>query len=198
MFYNFIKIIASVIFKIGYRVKVKGIENVPLKGKFVLCSNHANNLDPILVSIAFPRQISWMAKKELFTNKLLSKFLTKLGAFPVDRGDSDISAIKNALRVLKNDGVLGIFPEGTRVKAFDIENAKPGVALLTIKSKSNVIPVKIEGNYKLFSSMKIIIGKPIDFSLEEGQTKDYTEISKNILSSIYELRSEENIGDNNS
>lgn len=188
MFYNIVKVIANILLRIPYRIKVQGIENVPIEGKFVLCSNHANNLDPLFVSIVFPRQISWMAKKELFVNKFLSRFLTKLGAFPVDRGDSDISAIKNALRVLKSDGVLGIFPEGTRVKGYDIKNAKPGVALLTIKSKSNVVPVKIETNYKLFSSVKIIIGKPIDFSLEDGQTKDYTEISKNILSSIYQLQ----------
>jgi len=129
-----------------------------------------------------------MGKKELFRNKVLSKFLLKLGVIPVDRGDSDISAIKNSLRILKNGGVLGIFPEGTRVQSYDLANVKPGVALLTVKSKSLVVPVNIASNYKLFSKVKINIGKSIDFSLDEEQTKDYSEISKNILISIYQLR----------
>lgn len=176
----------SVFLRVLYRVEVEGLENVPMEGRLVICANHANNLDPLLVSIVFPRQISWMAKKELFKNKVLGNILKKLGVFAVDRDSTDISAVKNSLRILKDGGVLGIFPEGTRVKGFDINNAKAGIGLLAAKSKSVVLPIYIDSNYKLFKQVKLIIGKPIDLSQEES--KDYAEISKNILRSIYDLK----------
>lgn len=188
LLYSVLKVIINFIFRILYRVKVIGIENVPLEGRFVLCANHANNLDPFFVSIAFPRQICWMSKKELFKNKLLAKLLLKLGVFPVDRGDVDISAIKKSLKILKNEGVLGLFPEGTRVKGFDISNAKPGVALLAYKSKSKIVPVNIDSNYRFFNRVRITIGEPMDYFLYDENNKDYLEISKNILSTIYNLK----------
>lgn len=186
MFYSVVKSIVNVVFRVLYRLDIQGLENVPMEGRLAICANHINNLDPLMISAIFPRQISWMAKKELFKNKALGYLLRKLGVFPVDRGDTDISAIKNALRVLKEGGVLGIFPEGTRVKEFDLNNAKPGIGLLTAKSKSVVLPIFMDSNYKLFNKVKIIIGKPIDLS--EEVSKDYAEISKNILISIYDLK----------
>ncbi len=186
MSYSVARFIVNVVLRIFYRIDVEGLENVPMKGRLAICSNHSNNLDPLMISIIFPRQIYWMAKKELFKNKALGFILKKIGIFPVDRGDSDISAIKNALRILKDEKVLGIFPEGGRVKGFDLNNAKPGIGLLTAKSKSVVLPIYIYSDYKLFNKVKINIGKPIDLSKEDS--KDYAEISRNILISIYDLK----------
>jgi 1-acyl-sn-glycerol-3-phosphate acyltransferase len=191
MFYTVIKFLANIIFRILFRVKTHGIENVPSEGKFILCSNHANNLDPVFVSMVMPRKISWMAKKELFEYKFISYLGYKLGAFPVDRNGSDVSAIKNALRVLKDDKVLGIFPEGTRVKKMDLEAAKPGVALLSIKSGADILPVLIDSNYKLFSKINIYIGKPMDIKNEDGSkptTEEYLEKSQLVLKTIYGLK----------
>lgn len=188
MFYRVVRSIANFIFRLLYRIEVIGRENLPSEGKLILCANHASNLDPIFISIAISRQVSWMAKKELFSSKILSFFLKKLGAFPVDRDGSDLSAIRNALKVLKGNNILGIFPEGTRVKGFDISNAKPGVALLSAKSNSLILPVNIDSNYKLFSKVKITIGKPTDFTCNDGQTNNYNEISENILRTIYGLK----------
>lgn len=188
MFYSVVRFIVGILLRVFFRVKVSGKENIPIEGRLALCANHHSNWDPLFISIVFPRQISWMGKKELFKNKALAYILNKLGVFPVDRGETDISAIKTALRVLKDGGVLGIFPEGTRVEGYDVENAKPGIALLTVKSKAIVLPIYIGSSYKLFSRVDINIGKSIDLSAENGQTKDYSEISKNILLSIYELK----------
>lgn len=191
MFYSSIKLLANIIFRILYRVKTYGLENVPKDGNFILCSNHANNLDPVFVSMVMPRKICWMAKKELFKYKITSYLGHKLGAFPVDRSQSDISAIRNALRVLKDDKVLGIFPEGTRVEKMDLESAKPGVALLSVKSKAEILPVLIDSNYKLFSKINIYIGKPMDITNKDGSkpsTEDYIEKSKLVLKTIYGLK----------
>ncbi len=191
MFYNIIKSIVGVILKIFFRIRVRGARNIPKDGKLILCSNHASNWDPILISIAFPRQIHWMAKKELFKSKFLSNLIFKLGSFPVDRSGADINAIKSALRILKSEGVLGVFPEGTRVKGFDLNNAKSGAILLSTKSKAPILPVYINGNYRPFSSLDIYIGKPTDYAKNiEGKpsSEDYTNMGKELLYDIYNLQ----------
>lgn len=197
MFYSFIRGLAKFILFFFYRIKLYGYENIPLEGRLIICSNHSSNWDPILISIIFPRQISWMGKKELFENKFLASFLGKLRVFPVDRDGSDIRAIKNALKVLKSEETLGLFPEGTRVKALDLNNTKSGVALLGIKSKSPILPIYIDSNYKIFNRVNIYIGETIDLSVAiEGKASadDYLDLSKDVLRKIYDLK---NIGDNN-
>lgn len=194
MFYDLIANIAYVLLNIIYRFKIVGIENIPMYGNLIICSNHANNLDPILISIFFPRQIAWMGKKELFDSKFLKALLSRLGVFPVNRDDVDISAVKKSLKILKDNRVLGIFPEGTRVKEINFNNAKSGVSLLAIKSKSPVIPIYIDSNYKLFSKGTIYVGKPLYIykNLEGRPTpEEYSKFSKYILSEIYSLKDKE-------
>ncbi len=192
--YNVAKVLANIIFRILYRIEVHGKENIIKEGRLVLCSNHINNLDPIILSIVFPRQVCWMAKKQIFKSKILAYLLNKIGTFPVDREESDLSAIKNALRVLKKEGVLGIFPEGTRVKKINVENAKPGIALISIKAQSPVLPVYIEGTFRPFSKIKVYFGELIDYSSiydKKLTTEDYRLLSKDILQSIYSIKSKE-------
>ncbi|MGO1469132.1 MAG: lysophospholipid acyltransferase family protein [Tissierella sp.] len=194
MFYDLLANIVYVILSFIYRFEVDGKENIPSKGNLIVCSNHSNNLDPILISILFPRKISWMGKKELFNNKMLKVILSKLGVFPVNRDKVDISAVKNSLKLLKDKKVLGIFPEGTRVKELDINNAKSGVSLIAIRSKTPVLPIYIESNYNLFSKVKITIGKCL-YIYEDIENKptqeEYKEFSKYILSQIYSLKNKE-------
>lgn len=126
----------------------------------------------------------------MFKNKVLARIIYKLGAFPVDRDGSDISAIKSSLKILNAEKVLGIFPEGTRVAKMDLENAKPGIALISIKGKSPVVPVYIQSNYKPFHKIIVNIGKPIHLSEyfdKKLSTEEYKSISKRILNSIYSL-----------
>lgn len=190
-FYAIAKGIVNIVFKLIYKIKIYGKENILMEEKLIICSNHSHILDPVILAMIFPRQISFMAKKELFKNRILRYVFTKLGAFPVDRKESDISAIKNALRVLTKDGVLGIFPEGTRVSEFNLDNVKSGTALISIKSKSRILPIYIEGNYKFFSKINIYIGPHIDFSEYYGEKLDseaYALLSKKVLKDIYTIK----------
>lgn len=192
MFYSIIKTIAKFILMLIYRVNVYGSENIPRDGRLILCSNHRSNWDPIFISIVFPRHISWMGKKELFKNKLIGYLLAKLNVFPIDRDGSDLTAIKKALRLLREEKVLGLFPEGTRVEKLDLNNAKSGVALIGYKSKSPILPVYIESNYKIFNKVNIVIGEPIDLTeaVDGKPSSDkYLELSKEILKKIYDLKS---------
>ncbi|HZH93218.1 MAG TPA: lysophospholipid acyltransferase family protein [Tissierellaceae bacterium] len=190
MFYSLVKAIAFVVFNIVFRIKVEGKQNIPGDGRIVLCSNHKSNWDPLILAAMFPRKISWMGKKELFENKFLKVVLNWLGVFPVDRQVADLSAVKTALRILKSEKVLGIFPEGTRVTEYNPENAKAGVALLAMKSQAPVLPVYIEGSYKLFSRLEIVIGEPMEYHKKyTGRlgNEEYSKISQEILAKIYKL-----------
>ena len=98
-------------------VHVRGLENIP-DGPAVICCNHSSFSDAIWVIVCShqKRIFRTMAKKELFSHRVLGWFITKLGAFPVDREANDIHAVKTALGVLREGDKLLIFPEGTRVR----------------------------------------------------------------------------------
>lgn len=177
-----------------FRVKISGSENVPADGAFILCSNHLSNWDPPLLQGFVKRRIYFMAKDELFHIFGLGLVLKLIKAIPVKRSGSDIAAIKAAIKVLKDDEVLGIFPTGQREMVKGEGEVKGGVAMLAIKTERPVLPVHISASYKLFSRITLNIGKPCIYSLPEGQRKanpdDIDRISKQIYSSIRELGKE--------
>ncbi|MBS4536255.1 1-acyl-sn-glycerol-3-phosphate acyltransferase [Clostridium sp. D2Q-14] len=191
-FYNFIRNLASVVFNFFYKIKIHGDKNILKDSKVLICSNHTHDFDPIILGIVFnTRQIHFMAKKELFKYKLAALFMRKLGAFPIDRNGADLSAIKKALKLLKSNKALGIFPEGTRVKRGMKGKAKSGIAMIAIKSKAPVLPVYIDTNYKIFSKVDVYIGQPIDLSKEKKgklNMEDYKSLSDNIINEIYDLK----------
>ena len=191
LFYKICYYVGNAIFRIVFRFNVVGKDNMPKEGRVILCSNHISNFDPLILGLAVPRKIRFMAKKELFKNKFLNKFLTMLGAFPIDREGASISSIKTSLSILKNEEVLGIFPEGTRVFKEDITKAKPGIGMITITGKSPVVPVFINSKYKIFSKVNIIIGEPLTFDEyydKKLNKEDYTLISQNIMRAIYSMK----------
>lgn len=187
MFYKFVQVFIGFFVKIIYRIEVLGIENIPLEDKrLIVCGNHKSNLDPVTLSAIFPRQIHWMAKKELFQYKILGGFLNKMGAFPVDRNNNDLKAVKTALKILKNEDVLGIFPEGTRVSEIDYTRIKSGVALIAQKTDSEVLPVFIEGDYKVFRKLKVYFRKPVKINKEIKYSNEELEnISQDIMRIVY-------------
>lgn len=184
--YNFLQIIFHIFFKLIYRTEVIGRENIPETNKLIIIANHKSNFDPIFISAFFNRQIYWMAKEELFKNKLFGNFISALGAFPINRFGVDIKAIKTSLSHIKNGEVLGIFPEGTRVNEKNYSIVKAGTSIIAHKSKALVLPVYIDGNYKLFYKMRLIYKKPIDLSNYSKLTnEEYEIISRNMMRRIY-------------
>ena len=162
--YKFLLAIVSVLIKIIYRVKVNGIENLKDDKPFIMSANHVHIFDPVILATLTKKQIFFLAKKELFSKKFLAKFFTKLGVIPIDRENTDFKAIKSCFRVIKSGNILGIFPEGTRVKTIDIKNMKKGVALIALKNKVNILPIHIEGTYKIFSKITVDIYPMIEIN----------------------------------
>lgn len=188
MLYKVFQGIFFIVFKVLYRTEIIGIEKVPKDERIIICANHKSNLDPIFISANFKKQIHWMAKKELSKNFLVKGFLERLGAFFIDRDSADIKAMKTAMRLLKENNIVGIFPEGTRVKEVDYTNAKAGVSLIAHRTKSTIVPVYIDGDYRVFRKMKLVFRDPIDLKeLPKQSTEQYEVISQNILKTIYEI-----------
>lgn len=157
---------------IMYRVKIKGRENIP-PGGAVLCGNHSSNFDPIFMAYAFKSttQIHYMAKAELFKVPILGRILRAIGIFPVERGKQDVSAIKTAMKHLKNGEKLGIFPEGHRIKDENNTDAKTGAVLLATRTSMPIVPVYIAREKKWYRRVPVIIGEPYYVPLDKKTAK---------------------------
>lgn len=171
MLYNFVTLVLIFYFKTFYKLTIIGEENIPITGAVIICPNHISNLDPPLVASASRRirKISFMAKSELFKYKILSRALHSLGAFPVKRGEADRNALKTSLKILNNEGCLGIFPEGTRRKIGNKEGFSSGATSLALKANAPIIPVSIKGEYKLFKPLTITFGTPSNLDDFKGE-----------------------------
>ncbi|MFC7442149.1 lysophospholipid acyltransferase family protein [Laceyella putida] len=193
MLYTLIRGFARFLLNILYRVEVKGERHIPTQGPVVLCANHISNFDPPLVGAFITRQIHFMAKDELFRIPILARFLRELNAFPVKRGAGDSAAVKNAIRLLRDGQMLGIFPEGTRSKTGELGKAHIGAALIALKGKAPIVPVAIIGPYRLFRPVKMVIGQPIDVTpYTEGKVSAETanELTDLVMHQIQQMLNE--------
>ncbi|RHQ97962.1 lysophospholipid acyltransferase family protein [Peptoclostridium sp. AF21-18] len=187
-FYDFALSVLRLFCKVFFKYEVIGIENVPLEGNVIIAANHKSNLDPIFVASSMTtREVAAIAKKELFDHKVLGFILKKLNTIPIDRENTGISTVKQILRAIKDGYVLGLFPEGTRVRGKEFGQAKAGLSLFASKGKANVVPISVISSYKLFSRVKIYIGEPIDMSQyfrAKLTNEDHERISEEIMQVI--------------
>ena len=189
-FYTFAKnIVKGALFPL-YRVKVTGREHFPKEGGVLICSNHIDNLDPPVVGMTSPRDIHFMAKAELFQAPILKGILPKINAFPVKRGMSDREALRQGLGLLKDGKVLGLFPEGTRSKNGELGEGLSGAGFFALRSNAHVVPCAIIGPYRLFGRLKVVYGKPMDFSQFREQKVSADTATKAIMDEIRKLISE--------
>ncbi|MGW8994403.1 lysophospholipid acyltransferase family protein [Streptomyces zhihengii] len=127
-----------------WRPRVLGAWHVPASGPVIMAVNHSHNIDgPMLMGTA-PRPVHFLIKKEAFVGPL-GAFLTGIGQVQVDRTTADRTAIGNALGVLENGGVLGIFPEGTRGEG-DFASLRAGLAYFAVRSGAPIVPVAVLGS----------------------------------------------------
>jgi 1-acyl-sn-glycerol-3-phosphate acyltransferase len=191
---RFIKGLATIFVGLLYRVKVQGLENIDNNRPYLLCANHTSIMDLLFIQVKLKRWVYWMAKKELFKNPLFGKFLEKLGAFPVERGKADLSALRKALKILNEGHICGVFPEGTRQNQHVGEELKPksGAAFIAYKAGVNILPVYITPNHRPFSTVHIVIGKPFAIEREKnhenGNGAALKENARYIMDRIYALK----------
>ena len=172
--FHFIQIILAPPLRMLVPTNIIGKKNIP-NGACIISSNHTSNMDAVMLAVKTWEKKYYLAKKELFKNKLFGFILKKCGAVKIDRQANDVTAIKNCLKILKNNKKLVIFPEGTRVHNENMElgEVKHGVAMFAIKAKVPIVPMFITKTPKIFRRNRIYIGEP--FTLEEFYGKKLTE-----------------------
>ena len=162
-----------------YPSKIYGLENI-CSSNAVICSNHLCMIDVVYLIKYFNKDTSFVAKKEIFNNKLIGKILKGFGAVPVDRENVDIRSILTIVKILKNGNNLVIFPEGTRNKTgtTDLLPFKGGSMFFAVKTKKPILPVIINKKAKLFRKNYLIIGKPFELDEFYGRELDDQTISQ--------------------
>jgi 1-acyl-sn-glycerol-3-phosphate acyltransferase len=173
--YGAVKFVLRPLTTVLLAARVRGEENVPPDGPIVVASNHVSYLDPPLLGTWFPRMVHFMAKRELFSIPVLGWLIARVHAFPVDRTRADLASIRRALHILKDGGVVGIFPEGTRNLTGDVK-ARGGAVLLAATAHCPLVPVALVGTRDAVrrlrkSRFELRIGKPMRF---EGRQRKPT------------------------
>lgn len=164
MFYDFAKVIVYFFVRVYFNVQMTGREKLP-EENYVLVCNHTSNWDPPMIGAMFPTKFCFIAKEELFENKFCAFFLKRLHAMPVNRKNTDMGAVKASLEGLKKGLSLIIFPEGTRHGFSKGVEIKSGFIHLAHKAGVPIVPVRMEGEYKFRSQIKITVNEPIDLSV---------------------------------
>lgn len=171
---------------------VHGTERVPKEGALIIASNHHRYADPVLVCMAVPRRIQWMAKREVFVPPF-DRFFFFIGSFPVDREKGGRAALKTSLDLLTKGWALGIFPEGTRRKAYNPKDVpKSGVAMLATRGGAPILPVFIARVPNLLKRLRgerlhVYIGDPITTDNTKSGRQAREEVTGEILRAIYGL-----------
>lgn len=177
-------------FNLVHPIRVTGRDNIP-EGGAVICANHSALSDPLLVCFAstLRHQLRPMAKLELSHIPILGPLLGAAGVIYVDRGHSDVKAIKAAMKWLKGGGKLLIFPEGTRVHEADGGEAKGGAALLATRTGTPIVPVYVSRKKYWFRRSPVVIGAPIypEFQGRRATSEELDQISSDVLHQIYQL-----------
>lgn len=192
MFYWTCFYLMCLIDKVYCSTKYIGRENLPVEGSYIIASNHISNMDPFVLGIIERRQFAFMAKEELFRNRILGAIFRGMGAFPVKRDISDFRAIRETFRRIKLGRPLIMFPEGTRGSADREKKVGSGIGLIANKAKVPVVPVFIEGTDKVLPNgskwfhrhqVKITIGKPVFASSKI----DSQVFAGQIMKTVYQL-----------
>jgi 1-acyl-sn-glycerol-3-phosphate acyltransferase len=173
----------------GYREH--GGESVPAEGPMIVASNHSQYADPVLVCVAVPRRLQWMAKKQIFAFPF-RKFFEFIGSFPVDREGGGRGAIRAALAFLAEGWALGIFPEGTHRGAGASRGAKSGVVVLAVRSGASVLPVHVGRLPGPLSRLRgrrlhIYVGEPVRLDPAMRGGAAYRAAADEIMHTIYAL-----------
>jgi 1-acyl-sn-glycerol-3-phosphate acyltransferase len=143
--YRLSRLILRAILSLVFGFTVEGGDHEPRGGPVVVVCNHVSDLDPLVVGAALRRRVRFMAKHELFHVPLLRWWITACGAFPVRRGEPDRQALRTALDILKRNGVLVMFPEGTRGYDRTLRPPEPGAAMLALRTGAAILPVALLG-----------------------------------------------------
>lgn len=177
--YWLIRAVLQPLFHLYFRLSRVGREHIPQDGPLIFAANHRSFLDPFVIGTMLRRPIYYVAKKELFENRLQAWILNSLGAFPVDRGNADRDMVETAKAILARGDCVLIFPEGTRVRPGPPGAAKRGVGRLALETGVPVVPVAVIGTTDVRRGwrirprkVRIRAGRPLTFPRVESASRE--------------------------
>jgi 1-acyl-sn-glycerol-3-phosphate acyltransferase len=145
--------VARSLFYCFMKMDVTGLEYFPREGPVIVAANHVTNFDVFPMQFTLPRPLFFMGKAELFKNPLMDAIIRNLSAFPVNRGEKDLWAMRHAAKVLNHGQALAMFPEGTRSKGRGLGVAKTGTARLALDAQCPIIPMAVTGSDQFFKRL---------------------------------------------
>ena len=212
MFYSLTRKTMGPVARLIYRPVIEGLENIPRQGPLLLASNHLSFVDSIVIPLAAPRRVTFLAKAEYFTGhgirgSLNRTMFTALGAVPIQRGTAGAAqeALDAALAVLQDGLAFGIYPEGTRSRDGRLYRGRTGVAWLALTARCPVVPVGLTGTQDIqpvdsrvprIRRITIRFGRPLDFSYLQGAKPGPArrEATDAVMTAIQALTGQEVVG----
>jgi len=200
LFYRFAKLVMGLMLLIWTRKQVVGLENVPKRGPVILASNHVSMLDPALLPVLVPRRIVYMGKAELWKTPIIGPLYGLVGFIPVRRFEADLGALRKAEKALRQNQVLGMFPEGTRSGRPGLGKGQPGTAIIALRTGAPVVPAAVIGTGgvtlpRLFfrlTRVRVVFGKAFELPKGRRLTAELVEqCTERIMKEIAALLPEE-------
>jgi 1-acyl-sn-glycerol-3-phosphate acyltransferase len=189
--YRILRFIGWLICKILFRVKVKGLENIPAKGNIIIAANHSSYLDPIAAGAVVPRRIKWVVRKDVYDVWWLRSLFALTGMI------RENGSVGKAVDLLGKGEAIGVFPEGSRSPDGSLGAGKRGVAIMALKSGAPVIPCAIRGAFKAYPRnavlprpypVEIIFGKAIEpEKMDEPDEQTIDSVLAGIMTAIRSL-----------
>ena len=201
MIYHIFRWVAATYFCLFHRMRVKGRDNIPKTGPVIIAANHASYLDPPIIGVAaWRREVRFLARDSLYSNPFIKWFYLKLKTIPMSRERGDVAALKAGLKVLKNNQIIGLYPEGTRTQDGELQEAKGGIGFLIAKAKAPVVPTFIDGNFNAFprgascpkpTKITVYFGEaihPEELEQWSGSKDGFQKIGDHVMSKIEDLK----------
>lgn len=191
MIYKFIKFIFTIIVHLFWPIRVAGEDISNFQGPFILAANHVSYLDPIVLGVVVKRPINFIAKKEVYDIPFVNFIMKKIGVIPIDRNSINPVSIKKSLTLLKDNHILGIFPEGTRSPDGKLLELNKGMVKIALQVSVPIIPVGLSGTFEIYPPeakfpaffkrhcIYVNFGKP--YYLDKNRRKDTEYIKKSLL-----------------
>lgn len=195
IFYNLAKILAKTLF----RMRVVHPERMIETGPLILAVNHSSYFDPPLAGICSKRAVYYLARKSLLKWPFFGPLFPDMNVIPVERDGNDMSALREVIKKVKEGNGIVLFPEGTRSKDGNLQNAKAGIGLVIAKTRAPVVPMRIFGAYEAFpkgtkrmrfTKITVVIGEPIYFTkdeLSDNSRETYQRLSDRVMEGISKL-----------
>lgn len=190
--YSFARVLAKIICGGLFGARARGVELFPRYENCIILGNHISAWDPITIAHFYKvSEVHFVAKESLFKIPVLPVLLRGLHAIRVNRGETDMGAMRASMQVLKDGHVLGIFPEGHRQQNNQVQGIETGVAVMALKSEVPLVPVLITGKYRLFGKIRMVVGAPIpieDLRAKRADTETLEALKVRIIDAVEALR----------